>query len=159
PRLALISLAEDAEVDVAIAGIGAVIDHIGVITSPAQNVEQFLASPSSASLERGFAVALAVTVALSVVAIAATLVLAAPARGRLVAVLRTLGAGPKVARVMVMWETLPLVGIAVLFGTGLGLGLPVLLAESVDLRPFTGGAVQPELIYDPLLLAGVVAAI
>src|SRR5699024_3840872 len=88
-----------------------------------------------------------------------TLVLAAPARARLVAVLRTLGAGPRVARALVAWETLPLVVVAAVFGTLLGLGLPPLLAGAVDLRRFTGWTAQPELVYQPLLITGVVAAV
>ena len=94
-----------------------------------------------------------------VLAIVLTLVLAAPARGRLVAMLRTLGAGPRVSRSLVSWETLPLVVVAAVFGTLLGLGLPQLLAGAVDLRPFTGGTAQPELVYQPLLISGVVAAV
>lgn len=159
PRLALISLTGDADATAVITGIEELTEGIAVVTSPVLNVEQFLTSPSSASLERGFVAALAITVALSMAAIVLTLVLAAPARGRLVAVLRTLGAGSRVARAMVSWETLPLVAISVLFGAALGLTLPLVLTGAMDLRPFTGGAVQPELVYDPLLLTGVVAAV
>ena len=158
-RLALIGLQDDADALEVIAQVEEITDHAGVVTSPAQNVEQFLSSPSASSLERGFALALVITTALAMAAIVLTLVLAAPARGRLMAVLRTLGAGPRIARALVAWETLPLVVVAVVFGTLLGLGLPQLLAGAVDLRPFTGGEVQPELIYSPLLITGVVGAV
>src|SRR5699024_12513008 len=107
PRQAMIVLAEGAETAAVAAAVQEITDHAGVVTSPALNVQEFLASPSAASLQGGFAAALAITMALSMAAILITLVLAAPARARLVAVLRTLGAGPRIARALVAWETLP----------------------------------------------------
>lgn len=159
PRLALMSLVDGGDPQEVITSVEQLTDQVGVVTSPAVNVEELRDSPAAASLEHGFGAALVITVMLSMVSIVLTLVMAAPARGRLVAVLRTLGAGAGTARAMVTWETLPLVAISVVFGTALGLLLPQVLAGAVDLRPFTGGAGQPDVVYQPLLITGVVGAV
>lgn len=159
PRLVLFDLDDGADIDHVIDRVRAITGGTGVISSPALNVETFQESPAAASLESGFGLALGLTVLLSVLAVVLTLVLTAPARGRLIAVLRTLGATPSIGRRLVGWEAMPLVLVATVFGTGLGLALPVLMTRMVDLRAFTGGSTPPGLVFPPLLIGGVVGAL
>ncbi|CAM3453969.1 ABC transporter permease [Occultella aeris] len=159
PRLLLVDVADDADPALIAETLHDVVGGEGQVTSPAQNAADVFASPSAGSMIRGFVIALVVSVLLSIVALVMTLVLAAPARGRLMAVLRTLGVGPGLTRSLVAWETAPLTVVAIVVGTALGLVLPQLVGATVDLRPFTGDDAQPPIIYDPLLLVGVIAGV
>ncbi|MBZ2198622.1 ABC transporter permease [Occultella gossypii] len=159
PRLLLVDVADDADPALVAETLHDVVSGEGQVTSPAQNAADVFASPSAGSMIRGFVIALVVSVLLSIVALVMTLVLAAPARGRLMAVLRTLGVGPGLTRSLVAWETAPLTVVALVVGTALGLALPQLVGATVDLRPFTGDDAQPTIIYEPLLLVGVIAGV
>ena len=154
-RLVLVGLADDADRAAALAALTEAVGGRGTITSPAGGEADFLSSPSAAALQAGFLAALAVAAVEVVLAVVLALVLGAPVRARLLAVLRTLGLGAREARRLVSWETVPLVLLAAPVGAALGLALPRLLRATVDLRPFTGGADQPAIAHDWLLLAAV----
>lgn len=154
-RTVLVDVAEDADVAQVTEALTEWMDGNGEVLSPAQNTAEFSASPASTSMQAGFVVALVLCVLLAVTAIAMSLVLAAPARGRLLAVLRTLGAPARTARRLVAWEITPVVVAAMVAGTLVGLALPYLVVAGIDLRPFTGGQTQPPVHYDPALLVGV----
>lgn len=156
-RLVLVALADGADRDAAVAALAEAVGGRGTITSPAADEASFLSSPSAAALQRGFAGAVAVAAAQVVAAVVLTLVLAAPSRARLLAVLRTLGLGAREAGRLASWETVPLVLVAAPVGFLLGLALPHLVRATVDLRPFTGGADQPTIAPDWPLLAAVAA--
>ncbi len=155
PRVLLMSVAQGADPDAVSAQVLAVTENAGTVTYPEQNLQDFLASPSNASIERSFIAALVLSTGLSALAVVLTLVLSAPARGRLVAVLRTLGAPGKLTRRIVAWEAFPAVGVSLFFGTALGCVLPLLVANTTDLRAFTGGAQAPELQYPILAILAV----
>ncbi|QOR69529.1 ABC transporter permease [Ruania alkalisoli] len=133
------------------------LDGRGTIASPTEATAEFLASPSARSLQAGFLIALLVSLVLACLAIVLGLLLAAPERRHLLGVLRTLGVSRRTEGRLVAWESVPLVGAAVLAGAGLGLVLPHLVAAAVDLRPFTGSATQPVLRTDVLMVLGVLA--
>ena len=155
PRTVLVDVAADADVAQVTGELTDWMDGTGEVLSPAQNTAEFAASPASSSMQAGFVVALVLCLLLAVTAIAMSLVLAAPTRGRLLAVLRTLGAPARTSRRLVAWEVTPVVVTAMIAGTLVGLALPYLVVAGIDLRPFTGAESQPSVHYDPVLLAGV----
>ena len=155
PRTVLVDVADDADATQVVSELTQWMDGSGEVLSPAQNVAELAASPASSSMQTGFIVALVLCVLLAVAAIVMSLVLGAPARGRLLAVLRTLGVPPRTAGRLVAWETAPVVVAAIISGTLVGLVLPYLVVAGIDLRPFTGAQTQPPVQYDPVLLVGV----
>lgn len=162
PRMMLIDLEPAADVDAAMAAITEIVNDQGTITTSADQEATFLSSPTTVSMQRGFVVALVLSVLQSVLALVLALVLAAPERGRLVAVLRTLGIGGRDSRRLVSWELVPVAVVALLAGTALGLALPHLVVATVDLSVFTG-LDSPPVVYDwarlGLVLAGVIAVV
>src|SRR5699024_10640003 len=159
PRTVLVDIDDDADPQQVVADLETVIGDRATIESPSQSAADFAASPAASSMQVGFVAALVLCVLLAVAAIVMTLVLAAPARGRLLAVLRTLGVPPRTAGRLVAWETVPVVVAAMVSGTAVGLALPYLVIAGIDLRPFTGAHTQPPVVYDPLLLVGVLVAL
>ena len=159
PRTVLVDIDPGADPQQVVADLETVIGDRATIESPSQNAADFAASPAASSMQVGFLAALVLCVLLAVAAIVMTLVLAAPARGRLLAVLRTLGVPPRTAGRLVAWETVPVVVAAMVSGTVVGLALPYLVVAGIDLRPFTGAHTQPPVVYDPLLLVGVLVAL
>lgn len=159
PRTVLVQVADDADATQVAAELRSLLGDRVTIESPAQNAADFSASPAASSMQAGFVAALVLCVLLAIAAIMMTLVLAAPARGRLLAVLRTLGVPPRTAGKLVAWETAPVVVTAMVAGTVVGLVLPYLVVAGIDLRPFTGAQTQPPVVLEALLLAGVLAAL
>lgn len=126
-----------------------------VVASAPEDVRRRL---GQVPLVRGTAAGLmsvtAVSALLCVVVVVLTLALGAPARERSAGLLMTLGAPRSTATRLVLWEVVPVVGLALLGGAVVGGVLPTLLLGTADLRPFTGGTSPPGLVVDPLLLAG-----
>lgn len=158
PRMVLVDLEPDADPAASAAAVSDIVGGIGSIDTADSEESGFLASPSARSMQQGFVITLVLSVLQSVLALVLTLVLAAPARGRLVAVLRTLGIGGRDARRLVSWEVVPLAAVALVAGTVLGLALPHLVVATVDLSPFTGQA-SPSVVYDWPRLGLVLAAV
>jgi putative ABC transport system permease protein len=90
---------------------------------------------------------------LSALAIVMTLTLAAAPRGRVLALLRTLGAPRRLATSLALWEVGPPAIAAVIAGTLFGALVPLVVFAGVDLRPFTGSTVQPTYLLDAATLA------
>lgn len=99
-------------------------------------------------LTNSFATAAVVVGVLAAAAVVLTMVIGAPARGRLFSQLRTLGLSGRQAQGIAAWEMAPLALSAVVFGTALGLGIPWLVFSAIDLRPLTGAATQPAVTID-----------
>nr|WP_239537285.1 FtsX-like permease family protein [Arthrobacter roseus] len=76
----------------------------------------------------------------------------APGRNRLIALLRTLGFPPSRDRGLLLWELIPPAVVALVVGAGVGLLLPTIVMQAVDLRIFTGGPLPVGLAPDPVLL-------
>src|SRR5690606_25064341 len=57
-----------------------------------------------------------------------------------------------------LWELAPLVLAAAVVGALVGVLVPWLLSQAVDLRSMTGGTRQPDLALDPVLFGGVTGA-
>jgi putative ABC transport system permease protein len=97
--------------------------------------------------------ATAVAALLSALAIVMTLALAAGPRARVLALLRTLGAPPRSATSLALWEIGPPAIAAVVAGTVFGALVPLVVLAAVDLRPFTGSSVAPAYQVDGGVLA------
>ncbi|WP_241245992.1 ABC transporter permease [Microbacterium sp. 4R-513] len=115
-----------------------------------------------ATIEQGAAVqgvrialltATGVAALLSALAIVMTLTLAAGPRGRVLALLRTLGAPRRSATSLALWEVGPPAIAAVIAGTLFGALVPLVVLTGVDLRPFTGSTIQPAYHVDAATLA------
>ncbi|MBB2943759.1 putative ABC transport system permease protein [Actinoplanes lutulentus] len=101
-----------------------------------------------------FAAGLVASAALALLAVALTVLAGAPARGRTLSRLRTLGLSTGQGRGLLVFELVPLLGVAVLAGALTGAALPALIAPALGLDDFTAG-VPAEISADPYLAAGV----
>ncbi|MFV2144248.1 FtsX-like permease family protein [Isoptericola sp. G70] len=128
------------------------VEPNAVVDDPTDGEQELLASPSAAGLQVAFVLAVALSVLLSAAVVLLALVLAAPARRRLLAVLRTLGLPRGAERGIVAWETAPWTAAGLLAGGALGWAVPALVLAVVDLTPLTGGDSAPALAADPLWL-------
>lgn len=128
------------------------------IASPARASAELRAGATIAGVTIALVAAIVAASILCAIAVALTLVMGGPARRRLLPLLGTLGLRSRQARALVIWEIAPVAAIAVLVGGVLGALLPVVVTAGLDLRPFTGGSVQPPLAVDPLVMALVVGA-
>lgn len=133
---------------------GADADDIGAAAVEAIGGDASFRTPSGVAAvyaeDPGFGVvqgallmASAIVVMLLGVALIATLVLGAPARARVLALLRTLGYLQRGARRLVAWEVAPALTLALPFGWGTGVAMALLMIPQLDLRGFVGGPMQP----------------
>lgn len=108
------------------------------------DVNSVLAANSARPTVVGLTTALTIAAIVSALMAALTVVLAAvasaPARNRLMSVVRILGMSPRQLRAVMAWEIVPLAATAIVAGIGLGIGLPFVIAALVDLRAFVGGS-------------------
>ncbi|GAB3171810.1 hypothetical protein GCM10027059_40660 [Myceligenerans halotolerans] len=167
-RVALLALDDDAG---PVAGGGgsapatAVVGDIGdvlpnaVVDDPAAQAREILRSPASEGLVAAFVAAVGLAGLLVGAVLVMTLMLAAPARSRLLAVLRTLGLSARQGRGLVGWEIGPWIAVAVVAGAVLGGVVPVVLLAAVDVTALTGGAEPPDVRWDPVLTAGLAAGL
>ena len=116
-------------------------------------------SPAVTALRVALLLALGLAVVLSMIAVLLVAGVSRDARSRTIALLRTMGLDRRQSRGIVAWEFAPLGATALVGGTILGAVLPWLVVAAVDLRPFTGGAVQPGIAVDPVLTGALVAAV
>ncbi|GAA2540960.1 hypothetical protein GCM10009860_22210 [Microbacterium mitrae] len=149
----LVDVAAGAEPADVIAEVTADVEPlVTAITAESASADASSAS-TTAGLRGTLFAAIALTALLCAIAVVLTLVLNAPARARLLALLKTLGAPPRSGAGIVSWELVPLCIAAVVAGTAFGLALPVLLFQVLDLRSFSGADSAPAYSVDPLLLA------
>jgi putative ABC transport system permease protein len=120
---------------------------------------ELAASPAPRALRTAATLALALAAGLVAMAVVLTLLLAGPARARLLAVLRSLGAGGRQGRSLVVWETAPWVVVALVAGAVLAWAVPAVVLAAVDLTVLTGGSAQPLARYDPGILVGLGAGL
>jgi putative ABC transport system permease protein len=128
-----------------------------VVEDPDQEADEMLAAPVSGGLVIAFVLAVLLAGLLCAAAVVMTLMLAAPARARLLAVLQTLGLSPRQGRGLVGWEIGPWAVVALAVGAVLGVAVPSLVLAAVDVTALTGGITQPDAAYDPLLLGAAAA--
>ncbi|PZR55067.1 hypothetical protein DNL40_01350 [Xylanimonas oleitrophica] len=154
PRLALVALDDDADRPAVVAAVRGLLPT-AVVDDPAVQADALLGSPVAAGL-RATSVAVVALAALGCVGVVGTtLLLGAPERGRLLALLRTLGMPRRAGRALAAWELGPWAAVALGVGAALAWALPVLVLAAVDLTALTGGDAPPPLRLDPLVLAAV----
>ncbi|GAA4723749.1 putative ABC transport system permease protein [Promicromonospora umidemergens] len=155
-RLSLVGLADDADRAAVTTEISQVLPS-ALVEDPDQEAATMLAAPVSGGLVIAFVLAVLLAGLLCAAAVVMTLMLAAPARARLLAVLQTLGLSPRQGRGLVGWEIGPWAVVALVVGAVLGVAVPSLVLAAVDVTALTGGVTQPAPEYDPLLLGAAAA--
>ena len=128
-----------------------------VVTSRADVAERLHSNPAIYGLSAALGIAIGLSALLCAAAIVLTLVLGARSRAHLLDVLRALGGSSRQERGLLGWEIAPTAVVALVVGIGLGIALPALVLEGIDLRQFTGGSTQPAIVIDPLVPALVAA--
>ncbi|GAB3965722.1 FtsX-like permease family protein [Plantactinospora veratri] len=101
-----------------------------------------------------FGTGVAGATALALLAVGFAVLAEAPGRGRMLSRLRTMGLSGRQGRGLLVYELVPLIGVAVLAGGLVGVALPRLLGPALGLAGFTGG-VPARIHLDPLLVVGV----
>lgn len=86
--------------------------------------------------------------AFAFLAVILELLAGARARGEAVSFLRTMGLRSRAATSMLIVQLLPPACLAALAGVGLGVLIPALLGEALQLQAVTGGAVEPTIRVD-----------
>ncbi len=102
-------------------------------------------------------------VAMCLAVIALALVRGEANRSRQAALLDAMGEPRRRSRWLVAWEIGPLALVAIVSGVLIGLLLPAVVLDAIDVRAFTTGTTQPAVHIDPLptilIAAGVLAAV
>ncbi|MFD7024230.1 FtsX-like permease family protein, partial [Promicromonospora sukumoe] len=150
-RVGLVGLTDTADRAAVTAEISRLLPS-SVLEDPDQEADAVLAAPVSGGLAAAFVLAVLLAGLLCAAAVVMTLMLAAPARARLLAVLQTLGLSSRQGRGLVGWEIGPWAAVALAVGAVLGVVVPELVLAAVDVTALTGGPTQPDAEYDPLLL-------
>ncbi|MFC4137277.1 MULTISPECIES: ABC transporter permease [unclassified Microbacterium] len=139
----------------------AAVEAIGEDASfetPAQVAAARAGDPGYVIVQGALLAASVVVAALLAVAVIAMLLLGAPSRARMLAILRTLGRSRRGAGALVAWEVAPALLLAVPFGVGAGVVMAILVIPQLDLRGFVGGQAQPVVELGGVWLALAVAA-
>jgi putative ABC transport system permease protein len=116
------------------------------ISTRAAVARSLRASPLVDGALHAFDWAALVATAFAAVAVALLVLIAARARARDVALVRTMGARTKDVLVLSVAELVPLVLLALVLGSALGVAIPYLLEPGLDLVFFTGSAANPVVV-------------
>ncbi len=144
PSVVLLDLEASARPgDVAKAALTVAGGEPATATTPAMIADLRLSDPALNGVRAALVGSVAVVALLLALAIGMTLVLGAPARGRLLALLGALGFRRSRELPIVLWEVAPAVAIALPVGLGIGLLLPWIVIPAIDLTGFVGGTAQP----------------
>jgi putative ABC transport system permease protein len=143
PAVVLIDLQPGADAK-AVADAARLIVGTGAgAATPASIAATRLEDPALVGLQMTLFAAIGVVALLLALAIGMTLVLGAPARGRLLALLAAVGFRRSRELALIVWEVAPAVVIALPIGAVVGLALPWVIVPALDLTGFIGGTVQP----------------
>ncbi|WP_285115586.1 ABC transporter permease [Leifsonia sp. fls2-241-R2A-40a] len=157
PQTVLVKLAPGADA----ARVHAELQRIGgggaLVADAISEQARLRASPLVSGTELIATLSIGLTLLLCVAALLLTLVLNTATRVRLVATLRTIGYSPRQTAGVLAWELGPVLVIGLLAGAVVGLILPAIVLDPLDLRGFTGSPVQPAVVQDPLLAAAALA--
>lgn len=153
PRITLIALDHGADASAVKAALASIVGPDATIESPSDASALLNGSPVSGGLQLALLALIIVVALLCAATVVLALMISGPARERLLALLRTLGLTRSQAQGITGWEIGPTAIVAIVVGLVLGAVLPLIVLAGVDLRPFTGGVLQPAVILDPALLA------
>ena len=152
----LVRLEPGASVERVRADIQSIAGDGASLTTPADVAETIIANPAVGGIRGAALLAIAGSVVLSLTALVLTTVIDGRQRRRSLALLAPLGLSGRQGRSAVAWELAPLSLVGLVVGLVLGAVLSLVLLTTVDLRPFTGNAVQPAVVADPLWLLVIV---
>jgi putative ABC transport system permease protein len=152
-RTLLLDLADDASFAAVESELQQVLGSGIRVESADEIVARIQSSPAVQGVRFALLAATAIAALLSAFAIVMTLTLASGARTRVLALLRTFGAPPRMATSLALWEVGPPAIAAVIAGTVFGALVPLVILVGVDLRSFTGSTVQPAYQVDAATLA------
>ncbi|MCU1416019.1 MAG: FtsX-like permease family protein, partial [Schumannella sp.] len=143
PAVVLLDLRPDADAD-AVADAARLIVGTGAgAATPESTADTRLQDPALVGLQAALLAAIGVVAILLALAIGMTLVLGAPARGRLLALLAAIGFRRSRELALIVWEVAPAVVVALPIGALIGLALPWVIVPAVDLTGFVGGTTAP----------------
>ena len=126
------------------------------VTVPADVAAEITSNPAVGGIRGAALLAILGSVVLSLTALVLTTVIDGRQRRRSLGLLAPLGLSRRQGRAAVAWELAPLSLVGLIVGLLLGAVLSLVLLTTVDLRPFTGNAVQPDVVADPLTLLAIV---
>lgn len=156
PRITLLRLEPGADIAAVKAELSRIAGPDATIQSPADAAALLDGSPVSGGLQLALLALIVIVALLCAGTVVLALMISGPARERLLALLRTLGLTRSQSRGITGWEIGPTAIVAIVTGCILGAALPLIVLAGVDLRPFTGGVMQPVITLDPVLLGIVV---
>lgn len=156
PRITLLRLDPGADIAAVKAELSRIVGPDATIQSPADAAALLNGSPVSGGLQLALLALIVIVALLCAGTVVLALMISGPARERLLALLRTLGLTRSQSRGITGWEIGPTAIVAIVTGCILGAALPLIVLAGVDLRPFTGGVMQPVITLDPVLLGIVV---
>lgn len=113
------------------------------ITTPATTAERLSSDPALIAVVVALIAAGVIVVLLLVLAIGMTLVLGAPSRARLLALLAALGYPRRRDVPFVWWEVAPALLLALPFGVAVGIVLPLVTIPRLTLSVFLADALEP----------------
>lgn len=157
PRTVLVRFEPGADAAAVTAELESIVGEGTTVVTPGDLADELSARPTAQGLVVGLIAAIVLASLLTALAIVLTLVVGRPARERLLPLLATLGLGRRGEQALVAWEVGPVAVVAVVVGAVLGIALPVVVLQGVDLRAFTGGDDQPVIAHDPWLITAVLA--
>lgn len=143
PAVVLLDLDPDADARAVLDAARSIAGPGSLAATPASAAATRLEDPSLGGLQAALLAAIAVVAALLALAIGMTLVLGAPSRGRLLALLGALGFRRSRELALIVWEVAPAVAFALPIGAAVGVVLPFVVIPAVDLTGFVGGTDQP----------------
>lgn len=111
--------------------------------TPAQLERERAGDPALSAIRAAVVVAMVLVAVLLGAAVAMTLVLGSHSRGRLLALLRTMGYRRRGELPLVTWEVAPALACALPFGIAAGAAMSWIVTGAIDLRSFVGGAFPP----------------
>lgn len=151
PQTVLVALAPGADAARVHAGLARIGGAGALVGDATAERDALRASPLVGGTEQVAVLSIALTVLLCVGALLLTLVIKTGARIRLVATLRTIGYSSRQTAGVLAWELGPVLAIGLAAGALVGLVLPAVVLDPLDLRGFTGSPIQPPVVQDPLL--------
>ncbi len=155
PRTVLVRFEPGADAAAVTEQLGAIAGEGTVVVTPGEVASELEDRPTTRGLVVALIAAIVLASLLTALAIVLTLVVGRPARERLLPLLSTLGLTRRGEQSLVAWEIGPVAAVAVVVGAALGVVLPFVVLQGIDLRAFTGGDARPAVAYDPWLITAV----
>lgn len=139
----LIALTPGADAAAVTADVQSVAGPLARVSSPVTTAARLASDPALTAVSVALVAAAGVVALMLVLAVGMTLVLGAPGRGRLLALLAALGYPRRRGAPFVWWEVAPALLLALPFGVAVGLALPALTLPRLRLSVFLADVIEP----------------